>query len=450
MGIRHRKGSSFISQRALIAGLCFSAFILGAPSVLAQTAPVHAGDAAAAKVPLLDKGQVDALLATPGKVVFVDLRRPDEVAEIGGLPVYLNIQLSELDRFLAYIPRDRAIVTVSNHAARAAKAAEILQSAGFTVAGTVGVELYEKQGGALYGKKFVTPAIVGVVAAGTRVQVVREGFNGTEGPVALADGAILFTENRADRIVKIAPDGGISTYLEKTGGANALALTAKGELLAVQTAPSAIAILQPKAKLLAVQFDGKPLGRPNDFAVARSGDIYFSDPGAPPAAAGAAVAPTPASVAKIAFYWLDRRGKVHLVADDIKRPNGVALSPDEKTVYVANTNGEAVIAYGLKADGTPVGRRDFARLAGFKQGPNGPTSGADGLVVDEAGRLYVASSAGIEVFSPDGAALGIITLPKQPQNLAFGGKDHAQLYAVGRGSVYRIATLTHGVARPGK
>lgn len=448
MGIHYRKISSRILQPTGIAGLCVLAVTFGAPSVLAQTLAVQAVRAAAASVPLLSKEQVDALLATPAKVVFIDLRRPDELATVGGLPVYLNIQISELDRFLAYIPRDRQVVMVSNHAGRAAKGAALLQEAGFTVVGTVGVELYEKQGGALYGKKFVTPAIAGVVAADTRVQVVREGFNGTEGPVALADGSILFTENRADRIVKIALDGSASTYLEKTGGANALALNARGELLAVQTAPSAIAVLQPKARVLAAKFDGAPLGRPNDFAVARSGDIYFSDPGAPPPAAGATAVAT--SPAKIAFYWLDRRGKVHLVADDIKRPNGVALSPDEKTVYVANTGGEAVLAYSLKPDGTPFGRRDFAKLAGFKQGPNGPTSGADGLVVDEAGRLYVASNAGVEIFSPEGAALGVITLPRQPQNLAFGGKDHAQLYVVGRGSVYRIATLTHGVPRPGK
>jgi len=102
------------------------------------------------------------------------------------------------------------------------------------------------------------------------------------------------------------------------------------------------------------------------------------------------------------------------------------------------------------ADGGLTNRRDFAKLAGFKQGPNGPTSGADGLVVDEAGRVYVATNAGVEIFSPDGQALGTIALPKQPQNLAFGGKEHGFLYAVGRGSVFRIATQTHGVNRPGK
>jgi gluconolactonase len=425
------------------------ALTLANSAVLAQTvaapAPAGAPAAAPAKEPTLDRAQIDALLATPDKVTFIDVRRADEIAASGTVPVYLNIQVSELDRFLAYIPRDRKVVTISNHAGRAARAAKQLSAAGFDVAGAFGVEDYVAKGGVLYGKKFQTPAIAGVVTANTRVEVVREGFEGTEGPIALADGSLLFTENRSDRIVKIGLNGAPSVYLEKTGGANALALNAKGELLAVQTAPSGIAVLQPKPRVLAAQFEGKPLHRPNDFALARSGDIYFSDPGQGGGQAQPQVTPpTPA------FYWLDRRSKLHLVADDIRRPNGVALSPDEKTVYVANTAGESLVAFTVKSDGSLTDRRDFAKLAGFKQEANGPSSGADGIVVDEAGRIYVASNAGIEVFSPQGDALGTIQLPKKPQNLAFGGKDHAQLYAVGRGSVYRVATLTHGVARPGK
>lgn len=416
--------------------------ILPGTAAIAQSAPAVA-PATALK---LDKARIDALLATPDKVVFIDVRRADEISQIGGFPAFLNIQLSELDRFLPYIPRDRQIVTVSNHAGRAVKAGALLAAKGFDVVGVVGAQDYAAEGGFLYGQKIVTPEIAGVVAAGTRVEVVREGFDGTEGPIAQPDGSILFTENRADRIIKLGVDGAVSTYLEKTGGANALALSAKGELLAVQTAPSAIAMLQPASKVLANKFDGKPFNRPNDLALARSGHIYFSDPGAP-AQAGAAA---PATPPKTGFYWLDKKGKVRLVADDIRRPNGVALSPDEKTVYVANTAGEFLLAWSVNADGSLTARRDFAKLAGFKTTSSGPTSGADGIVVDKDGRVFVTSTAGIEVFSPDGQPLGLIKLPKQPQNLAFGGKDHAHLYAVGRGSAYRIATLTTGVNRPGK
>ncbi|MFO6448339.1 SMP-30/gluconolactonase/LRE family protein [Erythrobacter sp. NE805] len=426
-------------------GSAMSASLATAPAH-GQTAPVAPAASPAGETPKLDKPAIDALLASPEKVLFLDVRRADEISQIGGFPAFLNIQITELDRFLSAIPRDRQIVTVSNHAGRAQRAAKLLAAKGFTVIGAVGVQDYAQEGGFLYGQTVLAPAIPGVVAANTRVEVVREGFEGTEGPIALPDGSVLFTENRADRIVKLGLDGSVSTYLEKTGGANALALSAKGELLAVQTAPSGIAVLQPQPKVLAAQFEGKPFNRPNDFALARSGHIYFSDPGAPVAAG----TPPPATPPKTGFYWLDPKGKVRLIADDIRRPNGVALSPDEKTVYVANTAGEFVLAWTVNADGSLTGRRDFAKLAGFRQGPTGPTSGADGIVVDKDGRVFVTSTLGIEVFSPEGTALGVIPLPKQPQNLAFGGPEHAHLYAVGRGSAYRIATLTRGVDRPGK
>jgi len=397
-------------------------------------------------VAVLSRERIDQFLATPDTVVFIDVRRADEIAAIGSLPAFLNIQASEIDRFDAYIPGDRAVVTVSNHAGRARRAAALLRERGFTVAGAVGVEDYAAEGGTLYGRKFVTPAIAGVVAADTRVEVIREGFDGTEGPIALADGSIVFTENRADRLIRIAPDNSVSTYLEPTGGANALALGADGELLAVQTAQPGIARLQPASNVLAASYSGKPFNRPNDLALARTGSVYFSDPGAAPAAG----TPRPQTPAKTGLYWLDPHGEVSLVADDIHRPNGVALSPDERTLYVADSWGEHLIAFAVQPDGGLSARRDFARLAGFRSLPEGPASGADGIAVDAAGRVYVATSAGVEVFSPEGAALGVIALPKQPQNLAFGGADRSQLYVVGRGSVYRIKTLTTGVDRPGK
>lgn len=434
--------------RALLCGVALIALAGGALPGFAQAVKAAAREEVAAPakgaVAILDKAQIDALLAAPDKVVFIDVRRADEIAAIGGVPAFLNIQNSELDRFVAYIPRDRQIVTLSNHAARGQVAARLLKARGFNVVGTFGAQNYEEQGGTLYGRKYTTPAIAGVVAADTRVEVLREGFEGTEGPVALSDGSVLFTENRADRIVKLAPDGAISTYLDKTGGANALAANAAGKLVAAETARPSIAVLEPP-KVLVAKYKGHQLNRPNDLALARAGSIYFSDPGVtPPTGTTGAKPPTPA------LYWLDRHGKLNLVADDIRRPNGVALSPDEKTLYVANTAGEHVIAFTLKADGAPADRRDFAKIAAFKQTPGGPTSGADGIAIDEAGRVYVATTAGVEIFSPQGAPLGTIELPKKPQNLAFGGADRSKLYVVGSGSVFRVATLTHGVNRPGK
>lgn len=441
----HRPLASIFSRHCGVVLLALSSTSMPA---LAQNVP--AAPVAPSKVPELTRAQIDAYLAQPDKVLFIDVRRADEISSIGGFPTFLSIQNSELDRFLSVIPRDRQIVTISNHGHRAAAAAAVLAAKGFNVVGAVGAQDYEEQGGILWGQKLVTPGIAGVVKADTQIAVVREGFEGTEGPVVLKDGSVLFTENRADRIVKIDPEGGISIYLSGTGGANALAVSPAGDLIAAETAAGAtgVAVLQPTRKVIASAYNKVPFVRPNDLALATSGNIYVTDPGAVQKATQNGAQPT--GPIKTGFYWINPKGKVTLVADDIAFPNGVALSPDEKTVYVANTQGEALIAYTVNPDGSLTGRRDFTKLAGFKQTPTGPRSGADGVAVDKAGRVYVATNAGVEIFDASGSPLGIIKLPRQPQNLVFGGADRSRLFVVGRGSVYRIATQTQGPDRLGK
>jgi len=311
--------------------------------------------------------------------------------------------------------------------------------------------------------ELVTPAIAGVVSAGTKIELIKEGFTGTEGPIALPDGSLIFTETQANRITKIAADGSTSTFLENSNGANGLGFNSKGELIAVQVLETKVGVIYPqdRARVLANSFDGKIFGRPNDVVVSTSDNIYFTDSGANPAPQQNAQqnASTPAArsdnlptspTAKPAVYHITRAEKLERIADDIERPNGIQLSPDEKTLYVANTNGEYILAYDIDKDGNAKNRRNFAKLAGYStQAPfypkdGGPNSGADGLVVDKDGRLFVASNSGIEVFSAKGEALGIIALPKKPQNLAFAGVDKKTLYIVGRGSAYKIATQTSG------
>jgi gluconolactonase len=131
-----------------------AALVIGASPAFAQTAPKAQAAAAQAPAPeQLKRAQIDALLATPAKVVFLDVRRADEVSTLGGFPAYLNIQVADLDHSLAYIPKDRSIVVVSNHAHRAEKAAELLKSKGFKVSGVVGVLDYAAEGGKLVGQK---------------------------------------------------------------------------------------------------------------------------------------------------------------------------------------------------------------------------------------------------------------------------------------------------------
>lgn len=146
-------------RKTLIAGLlalsAASAFAQdgGRPqqAAAANAVPANAVPASApsSRAHVLTREELDELLARPQKLLVIDVRRPDEVSKIGGLPVYLSIQLNELERSLAWIPRGRAIVTVSNHAKRAAKAADLLASKGFKVAGAAGVQTYEEEGGKL-------------------------------------------------------------------------------------------------------------------------------------------------------------------------------------------------------------------------------------------------------------------------------------------------------------
>jgi rhodanese-related sulfurtransferase len=116
---------------------------------LLAAAAAFAQSATPSKAKVLTRAELDQLLATPHKVLLIDVRRPDEVTSIGGFPVYLSIQAKDLENHLDAIPKDRIIVTVSNHAARAGKAADLLASKGFNVAGAVGAETYEKDGGTL-------------------------------------------------------------------------------------------------------------------------------------------------------------------------------------------------------------------------------------------------------------------------------------------------------------
>lgn len=292
----------------------------------------------------------------------------------------------------------------------------------------------------------VSQAIPGVVVAGARIELIKDGFKGTEGPVALPDGTFAFTETQANRITRIAADGSTSPFLENSNGSNGLGFNGKGELISVQVADTRVGVVYPQGKerTLADNFAGLPFGRPNDLVVDQRGGVYFTD-------SGVNVGPNqpaPTKVfAKPAVYYITPAGALQRLAADIERPNGIQLSPDEKTLYVANTLGEHVLAYDIAADGSVGVRRNFARLAGWSKADNGTwSSGADGLAVDEKGRLYVASNAGIEVFAADGAPLGSIVLPKKPQNLAFAGAGKKTLYVVGRGAAYRIATQTAGYA----
>lgn len=291
------------------------------------------------------------------------------------------------------------------------------------------------------------PMILGVVSAGTPVELLADGFESVEGPLPQLDDGLLFTNARMNRVLRLAPDGRLSVWFEGPGGANALTRTPEGDIVATMTESRMIAVLQPgqPPRPLAGDFEGRQFNRPNDIIADSRGNLYFTDTAS--AAPGASTLPA-------AVYQVTRKGKLVRIVQGIERPNGVALSPDERTLYVANTAGEWVIAVALDRDGDAKKARNFARLAMPAPAPAGAPqasgSGADGMAVDEKGRLYVATALGVQVFSDEGEAMGIIALPKQPQNLAFSGPGRHSLFVVGRGSVYRIQMLARGPQRTGK
>lgn len=294
----------------------------------------------------------------------------------------------------------------------------------------------------------VTPAIPGVAAGGVVVELIKDGFNGTEGPIGYSDGSLLFTETNADKIVRIVADDKVSTFLEKSNGANGLALTPEGQIVAVQTKKTQVGVVYPEKQkqVLAENYQGTAFQRPNDLVRASSGGIYFTDSGTRPSKENPNPPPSHPGV-----FYISPAGELKQLAADIERPNGIQLSKDEKTLYVANTLGEQILAYDIAADGSISNRRHFAKLEGWQKGDDGAwSSGADGLALDDEGRLYVASNAGVEVLSAKGEALGVIPLPKKPQNLAFAGIDRKTLYVVGRGAAYKIPLLTQGIASRAK
>ena len=288
-------------------------------------------------------------------------------------------------------------------------------------------------------------AISGVIAAGTKVEVIKSGFTGTEGPIGMPDGSLIFTETQANRITRIDQDNNLTPFLENSNGSNGLAFDAKGRLISVQTTPgkTLIGVIYPKGQeaTLSDSFDGKPYGRPNDLVVDQKGGVYFSEPG-PNATPGQ---PPPAPPLTPAVYYVPAGGKSMRIAEGIVRPNGIQLSPDEKTLYVNDTAGEYVLAFDTKPDGSVGNRRHFAKYPTVNQTPAGGfNSGADGLAIDNDGRVYVVSLGGVHVFNPKGDLLGTIPLSLQGQNIAFAGADKKTLYIVGRGAAFKVRLLAEG------
>ena len=297
-------------------------------------------------------------------------------------------------------------------------------------------------------KDVVAPAIPGVVAAGTHIELVAYPVAGTEGPIRLLDGSgVLWTERNVSHISKVDLNGNRLTFVESAEGANGLGWDSKGRLLAVLRPSSGekVAVLYPPASVatLADKVDGKPFNALNDLIVSTKDDIYFTD--------------------TQGIYLLRPGGQVKNVLD-LKNMNGVVLSNDEKTLYANHKDGEYVLAFDVQPDGSLKNQRNFGKYKSLTTpGAADPRlaedNGADGMAIDDAGRVYTATNVGVEVFSPKGEYLGAIPIGlwgveqnrlQKPQNLTFAGPDRKWLYTVGSNAIYRVQLLASGIKSRGK
>ena len=287
-----------------------------------------------------------------------------------------------------------------------------------------------------------------VVEPGTRLERVAGGFEFTEGPV-WSDGALLFSSPNTNTIYRLDPEAGeVSVFRAKSGytgtdigryhqpGSNGLAFSPAGLLAICQHGNRRVIQVNPHGDITVVadRFDGRRLNSPNDLVYRSDGTLYFTDPpfGLPDAF------DDPAKELEFSGVFRVRDGAVALVTAELAGPNGVALSPDERFLYVGNWDPErkVVMRYELGPDGLPAGVGEV-----FFDMTGAPGEDAiDGIKVDPAGNLFVCGPGGVWVLSPGGEKLGLLGLPEDPHNLAWGDFDGRTLYITALTSIYRMRT----------
>jgi gluconolactonase len=290
-----------------------------------------------------------------------------------------------------------------------------------------------------------TPDIAGVIKGGTQPEVVVKGLRAADDPIWVSGVGLLFTESAANRVVRLTADDTVETFVGDLHGPLGMTLDRQGRLISLQTQAGfrGPRVIWPAGKemVLADNFEGRPFGRPNGIISDRKGGIYFSD--LPPQ-------PVPADAMAPAVYYVPPGGAPIRVAESLGRPNGMTLSRDETTLYVNDTGGIHAYAFDVLPDGRLANRRVFVTYVGRDKtipADAEPISNADGLVIDDQGRLYALTEAGIEVASSAGQHLGVIPvwcITRRCQDLTFGGPEKHTLYIAGGGTLLRIPMLARG------
>lgn len=278
----------------------------------------------------------------------------------------------------------------------------------------------------------VDAAPVDPLAGAGAASQVGGGYRFTEGPqwrAATADW--LWSDIDGDTIYRWTGAGAPTVFRAPSGNSNGLALDPGGALIACEHGARRVARGDGASGATVVdRFEGRRLNSPNDVTVRADGTIYFTDP------------PYGISDAQreLAFMGVFRVAPGGALTAEHRgaltdRPNGVALSPAADRLYVGDSEAATVHVFDVAADGALSGRRTFVTTAATP----------DGLAVDAAGDLFVATAAGVEAYAPDGRRWGVIAVPEQPSNVAFGGADGRTLLVTARTGVYQIALAVPGL-----
>lgn len=282
----------------------------------------------------------------------------------------------------------------------------------------------------------------------TELECLARGFEFTEGPLWLPDDSLLFQDIKAERTYRVDRDRNVHLVRDHTRAANGQTFTPDGRIVFCEQNGRRVSRMNRDGtgvEALAETWSGQRLNSPNDVVCRSDGTVYFTDPpyGAKPADRGLHFQ---------GVYSLDLNARSpqreaiepRLLLDDFEKPNGLAFSPDERTLYVGDTGRYHVRAFDVEESGAiRVGSgRVFARMDPEK--PGGP----DGMKVDRDGRVYVAVAQGVWVHEPDGRLLGILAVPARPANLAWCGPDARDLAITAVDAVHRVRMRVQGIKPP--
>ncbi len=291
------------------------------------------------------------------------------------------------------------------------------------------------------------------------MEVICEGFVWCEGPVWVPDGGfLLFSDIPRNSIMRWDEKSGCSLYLKPAGytgdsprggesGSNGLTLDRQGRLILCQHGDRRVARLdaagddpEPSFVTLADSYDGKRLNSPNDAVVHSSGAIYFTDP---PYGLERNMADPAKELPFQGVYRIAPGGEVTLLTKELERPNGIAFSPDERTLYVANSHGPRpiIMAFPVEDDGALGAGREFFNA---RELANKHEGACDGMAVDAEGNVFATVPGGVAVLSPEGKQLGMLLTGKRTSNCTF-GDDGSTLFITAHDLLLRVRLSTKGV-----